>query len=180
MAGSSSGSGPCIRTRTTIPRRSSFPTPHRRGEPTYRRRDGSPRTGSAATIRPGGRTMCGCRRTSADVTMNDRRIRAVALLAVLLATNAIAAEPYPPYPPPAYPPPRAYRPPPPRVVAPPPPLSPAMRVVYAPFYAAGLVLRYGCYYVLVAPFEVFGRALGYGVEGGVEPPPRPGYDRRDE
>jgi hypothetical protein len=32
-----------------------------------------------------------------------------------------------------------------------------MRVIYAPFYVTGLVLRYGFYYVLVAPFEVFGR-----------------------
>jgi hypothetical protein len=54
-----------------------------------------------------------------------------------------------------------------------------MRVLYAPFYAAGLVLRYGVYYVIVAPFEVFGRALNYGVEGGVEPPPRREYDRSD-
>ena len=45
-----------------------------------------------------------------------------------------------------------------------------MRVLYAPFYAAGLVLRYGVYYVVVAPLEVFGRALDYGVEGGVVPP----------
>lgn len=43
-----------------------------------------------------------------------------------------------------------------------------MRVIYAPFYAAGLVLRYGFYYLIIAPFEVFGRALSYGVEGGVE------------
>jgi hypothetical protein len=43
-----------------------------------------------------------------------------------------------------------------------------MRIIYAPFYAAGLVLRYGFYYAFVAPFEVFGRALGYGVEGGVK------------
>jgi len=43
-----------------------------------------------------------------------------------------------------------------------------MRAVYAPFYAAGLVLRYGVYYVIVAPLEVFGRALDYGVEGGVQ------------
>jgi hypothetical protein len=43
-----------------------------------------------------------------------------------------------------------------------------MRVIYAPFYVAGLVLRYGVYYVLVAPFEVLGRTLDYGVEGGVE------------
>jgi hypothetical protein len=54
-----------------------------------------------------------------------------------------------------------------------------MRVLYAPFYAAGLVLRYGVYYVLVAPFEVFGRALDYGFEGGVERPPPRGYDRGD-
>jgi len=97
------------------------------------------------------------------------------LLAATLAVCAPAhagGPPYPPYPPPSsYPPPPArtyYGPPPPRVVAPPPPLSPAMRVVYAPFYAAGLVLRYGFYYVVVAPFEVFGRALGYGVQGGVD------------
>jgi Tfp pilus assembly protein PilF len=38
----------------------------------------------------------------------------------------------------------------------------------SPFYAAGLVLRYGFYYVVVAPLEVFGRALTYGVEGGVD------------
>jgi hypothetical protein len=62
---------------------------------------------------------------------------------------------------------RGYRPPPPRIVAAPPPLSPAMRVLYAPFYAAGLVLRYGVYYLLVAPLEVFGRTLNYGAEGGV-------------
>jgi len=40
-------------------------------------------------------------------------------------------------------------------------------VAYAPFYAAGLVVRYGLYYVVVAPFEVFARALSYGHEGGV-------------
>ncbi|HTO71155.1 MAG TPA: hypothetical protein VMR31_14935 [Myxococcota bacterium] len=43
----------------------------------------------------------------------------------------------------------------------------ALRIAYAPFYAAGLLLHYGSYYLIVAPFEVFGRALGYGVEGGV-------------
>jgi hypothetical protein len=43
-----------------------------------------------------------------------------------------------------------------------------MRAIYAPFYAAGLVLRYGFYYGVVAPLEVFGRALTYGVEGGVD------------
>jgi len=50
-----------------------------------------------------------------------------------------------------------------------------MRAIYAPFYATGLILRYGFYYLLIAPFEVLGRALTYGVEGGVqrEPPPAP-------
>ncbi len=43
-----------------------------------------------------------------------------------------------------------------------------MRVVYAPFYAAGLILRYGFYYLIIAPFEVFGRALSFGPEGGVD------------
>jgi hypothetical protein len=52
-----------------------------------------------------------------------------------------------------------------------PPLPIAMRVIDAPFYAAGLILRYGVYYVLVAPFEVLGRTLDYGVEGGVEADP---------
>jgi hypothetical protein len=48
-----------------------------------------------------------------------------------------------------------------------------MRAVYAPFYVAGLVLRYGFYYGVVAPLEVFGRALDYGFQGGVEQrPPR--------
>lgn len=113
-----------------------------------------------------------------------RRHTAIALLGLLLLTAApaMAAEPAPPYPREprrSAPPPRpyAYRPPPPRVVAPPPPLSPVMRVVYAPFYAAGLVLRYGAYYVIVAPLEVFSRALNYGVEGGVEPPRPPDDDR---
>lgn len=73
---------------------------------------------------------------------------------------------------PVPPPPRYYYPPPPRV-APPPPLSPVMRVVYAPFYAAGLIVRYGFYYVFVAPLEVFGRTVSYGAKGGVEPPPPP-------
>jgi hypothetical protein len=43
-----------------------------------------------------------------------------------------------------------------------------MRIIYAPFYAAGLVLRYGFYYILIAPFEVFGHALNYGVDAGVD------------
>ncbi len=46
-----------------------------------------------------------------------------------------------------------------------------MRIIYAPFYAAGLILRYGVYYVLVAPLEVLGRTLDYGVDGGVAPNP---------
>jgi hypothetical protein len=69
------------------------------------------------------------------------------------------------------PPPPAHYPPPPPVVyrpAPPPPLSPAMRAVYAPFYAVGIGLHYGVYYLVVAPLEVFGRALNFGVSGGVE------------
>jgi hypothetical protein len=132
-------------------------------------------------IQPEGRTTCGFRRIFAD-DMTTRRNRALVMLAVLLVLSASAARaggpypPYPTYPPPAAPTPyaRGYPAPPPRVVAPPPPLSPAMRVVYAPFYAAGLAIRYGFYYVVVAPLEVFGRALGYGVEGGVE---RPEADR---
>src|SRR5439155_24380022 len=74
----------------------------------------------------------------------------------LLAAEAEPAPPYPPPPPPVVrtvPPPRRYYYPPPPRVAPPPPLSPVMRVIYAPFYAAGLVVRYGVYYVLVAPLE---------------------------
>ena len=91
------------------------------------------------------------------------------------ATDAPPAPPYPAYPPPppvrpASPPPY-YGPPPPPRVAPPPPLSPFMRAVYAPFYVAGLVVRYGVYYLIVAPLEVFGRTIDYGAKGGVEPPP---------
>jgi len=79
------------------------------------------------------------------------------------------------------PPPAAHRPPPPPVYAPPPvvvaapvasappPLPVAMRVIYAPFYVAGLVVRYGVYYVLVAPFEVLFRTIDYGASGGVDP-----------
>ncbi len=108
-------------------------------------------------------------------------------LAVLLfltnAAGAVSGPPPPPPGPPPPPPPRwvapappdyvpppppvVYYPPPPVVVAPP-PLSPAMRIVYAPFYAAGVVLHDGFYYLIIAPFEVFGRALTYGVEGGVD------------
>jgi hypothetical protein len=60
--------------------------------------------------------------------------------------------------------------------APPRPLSTPAKIFYAPFYGVGLVLRYGLYYLFVAPFEVFGRALSYGPEGGVQrplPPPPP-------
>jgi hypothetical protein len=56
-----------------------------------------------------------------------------------------------------------------------------MRAVYAPFYVAGLVVRYGVYYVIVAPLEVFSRAVSYGVEGGVgerQAPPPPPEDKR--
>jgi len=105
------------------------------------------------------------------------------LVALLLGPGALfAAEPAPPYPPypppppptrPPPPPPPRYVPPPPPVVAPPPPLSPVTRAIYAPFYAAGLVVRYGFYYVIVAPLEVFARTVSYGAKGGVEPPPPP-------
>jgi hypothetical protein len=114
--------------------------------------------------------------------MLDRRT-AVVLAAVLVAAPVGAAGPYPPYPPYPPPPPQSayqssYPPsayPPPRVIDPnPPPLSPMMRAIYAPFYVTGLVLRYGIYYTLVAPFEVMNRAITYGVEGGVErQPPAP-------
>jgi hypothetical protein len=115
-------------------------------------------------------------------------LRATLAAALAFSTAVLAAEPlppYPPYPPPPPPPRYYYRPHPPvRVVDPtPPPLSPGMRVLYAPFYAAGLVLRYGLYYLIVAPFEVFNRTVTYGVEGGVErpappspPPPPPDHD----
>jgi hypothetical protein len=100
---------------------------------------------------------------------------------ILTAGRVAAAPPYPPYPPypsrpsppptqpHVYGPPVPYYPPPPPAIAPPPPLSPVMRALYAPFYAAGLVLRYGFYYAIVAPIEVFSRTVTYGAEGGVEP-----------
>ena len=121
-----------------------------------------------------------------------RRIVAGTLALLLLVPSGLLAaepEPAPPYPPPpppvgrpVPPPPRRYYSPPPPRVAPPPPLSPVMRVIYAPFYAAGLVVRYGVYYVLVAPLEVFSRTVSYGAKGGVEaptpPPPRGGEESR--
>lgn len=110
-------------------------------------------------------------------------IAALAALVVTLcapaqgtASDAEPAPPYPPYPsasspPRRRPPPRyAYYPPPPPVVAPPPPLSPVTRALYAPFYVAGLVVRYGFYYAFVAPIEVFSRTVTYGERGGVERP----------
>ena len=102
---------------------------------------------------------------------------AVGCAAVWFAASVAVAVPPPssiPPPPPGYPPgpPPGYAPPPPPVVyapAPgPPPLPPAMRVIYAPFYLAGLIVRDGVYYTVVAPFEVFSRALNYGPEGGVD------------
>jgi hypothetical protein len=85
-------------------------------------------------------------------------------LAIVLLLSSVAAAAPPPYPPP----PAAHAPL--AVVeTAPPPLSPLMRAVYAPFYVAGLVARYGLYYVVVAPLEVFSRAVNYGPEGGVEP-----------
>src|SRR5262249_60389048 len=98
-------------------------------------------------------------------TMRPNRTLAAGLLFALTVVPrgvlAADAEPAPPYPstPPhteSAPPPRVYYPPPPRrvAVAPPPPLSPVMRAVYAPFYVAGLIIRYGGYYTIVAPIEV--------------------------
>ena len=91
------------------------------------------------------------------------------------------APPYPPRPsassPPRRMPPPPYYPPPPPVVAEPPPLSPVARAVYAPFYVAGLVVRYGFYYLVVAPIEVFNRTVAYGASGGVEWQRREAEDR---
>jgi hypothetical protein len=42
------------------------------------------------------------------------------------------------------------------------------RVLYAPFYVAGLAVHYGVYYLVVAPLEVFNRTVAYGTGGGVE------------
>jgi hypothetical protein len=102
-------------------------------------------------------------------------------LAIVLITASVGfAGPYPPYPPYPPPPPRYSQPVP--VVDPtPPPLSPVMRAIYAPFYVAGLVIRYGVYYAIVAPIEVLSRTVAYGVDGGVErrppPPPPPAEER---
>jgi hypothetical protein len=53
---------------------------------------------------------------------------------------------------------------------PPGPLPTALKIVYAPFYVAALTIRYGLYYGIVVPLEVFGRTLAYGFEGGVGDP----------
>jgi len=112
---------------------------------------------------------------TSTTTRTSHRWIAGSLLVTLFAAPGISlaqpAPPYPPYPPPP-PPPRVVRPypPPPPPVAEPPPLSPVTRAIYAPFYVAGLVVRYGFYYVIIAPLEVFSRTVSYGVEGGVEPP----------
>jgi len=102
---------------------------------------------------------------------------ALAVCTLLLSGSSAAAGP---------PPPPDWRPGPPEVVyapvpavvyaepvpvappSPPPPLPTALRVIYAPFYVAGLSIRYGLYYGIVVPLEVFGRALAYGFEGGVD------------
>jgi len=110
--------------------------------------------------------------------MTMRRRSALAAVGLLFAAQIAVAtpQPAPPYPP-SPPPPNSdtsapapapvYRGPARGVDPTPPPLSPAMRAIYAPFYVTGLVFRYGFYYLFVAPFEVFGRTVTYGVEGGI-------------
>jgi hypothetical protein len=116
---------------------------------------------------------------TATTRRTHRWIAGSLLCALLAAPGTLFAQPAPPYPPyppyPPPPPPRVVRPmpPPPPPVVEPPPLSPVTRAIYAPFYVAGLVVRYGFYYVVIAPLEVFSRAVSYGVEGGVPPPPPP-------
>jgi hypothetical protein len=138
-------------------------------------------------------TRPGCLRICASMTTTHRWCRggvAVATLLSLLAAPVVRAAdpspapPYPPYPSSPPPPRPRYYPPPPPVVEPPPPLSPAAKAMYAPFYVAGLIIRYGVYYVVIAPLEVLSRTIAYGEQGGVEqpasspqrrpsPPPRP-------
>src|SRR5215470_8430299 len=103
-------------------------------------------------------------------TRSSRRFVATALVGLLVIADPllVASHAYPDEPPPPAPD-EHYRnpppPPPPPVVVPQPPrpLSDEAKVVYFPFYVTGLILRYGLYYLFVAPFEVFGRALSYGV-----------------
>jgi hypothetical protein len=105
-----------------------------------------------------------------------------AFLAAVLALPAALAAAGPPPPPdwrPEPPPDGAYEPTPAVIVQPavvyveptrppaPPPLPTAIRILYAPFYVAALTIRYGLYYGIVVPLEVFGRTLAYGFEGGV-------------
>ena len=103
---------------------------------------------------------------------------AFAVCALLLSGSAAAGPPpppdwrpaspevvYAPVPAVVYAEPVPYSPPP-----PPPPLPTPLRIIYAPFYVAGLSIRYGLYYGIVVPLEVFGRALAYGFSGGVDGP----------
>jgi hypothetical protein len=112
-----------------------------------------------------------------------RLAAAGACIALLLSGGVAAASPPPPpdWRPSPPPPVVVYGPVSPAVVyaepvvlappSPPPrPLPTALRVIYAPFYVAALTLRYGLYYGIVVPLEVFGRTLAYGFEGGVEDP----------
>jgi hypothetical protein len=105
----------------------------------------------------------------------QRGVAIATLLSLLVAPVAWAAgpSPAPPYPPYPTPPAPRYYPPPPPVVEAPPPLSPVTRAIYAPFYVAGLIIRYGVYYLIVAPIEVLTRTIVYGEEGGVQPAPPP-------
>jgi len=113
----------------------------------------------------------------------SRRVQAgiaALLVGALIAGPALAGPPPPPPagrsappPPPSWAPPPVYAPAPlpaaPPLPTGPPQLPVAMRVIYAPFYVAGLIVRYGVYYVLVAPFEVLFRTIDYGASGGVDP-----------
>jgi hypothetical protein len=119
-------------------------------------------------------------------SLRGTRVAVALLVGSLVASVASAGPPPPPRNTPPPPPALTPGPPPPVVAVPvqrapwgppgvvvrpvpaPPPLPVVLRVIYAPFYAAGLILRYGLYYTIVAPLEVLGRTLSYGVEGGVE------------
>jgi len=111
------------------------------------------------------------------------RLRRVGFVAGLLLPAALAAAGPPPPPDWEPVPPEAVYAPVPAVVVepapavvvvrptpppPPPPLPTALKIVYAPFYVAALTIRYGLYYGIVVPLEVFGRTLAYGFEGGVD------------
>ena len=111
------------------------------------------------------------------------KLRRAGFLGALLLPAALAAAAPPP--PPDWqsaPPDAVYAPPPAVIVGPAPavvyvepippppprPLPTALKIVYAPFYVAALTIRYGLYYGIVVPLEVFGRTLAYGFEGGVD------------